>query len=563
MKNLITNPRATVCPALVMLGSMTLLTAHADRNTLDETKTRAALPLDDAPVIDGFIDDLEWGRAEGATRWWRMESNLDVEDELRGGDVVSGDPPFDSFDLSADMFVGYDSENLYVGVRVRDLDLSNDDAAEDSSNGDTDLDDGVELYIDGDNSNFPTEDTTGTNPEIVATGGQFVITANNARRETEAGNPGFGESAAWFAVAEESGDGYDVEFRISLETIGNPKPGDVIGLTIAVNDDDDGGPAERKIIWTGTAHTEATYGNVRLGTKSHQAPKVESAPEIDGDITPEEYGNGKEIVVTPHTGLYDVSAGDDDFETSDHSFSAWVTHDDEAVYVAVDVTDDKIINDNTGGGEEDGQTWNDDSVEIFFDADESDLDGRPQDPEQVFDGQYVFTANGAWRDNEANNPQFGANEDWFAAAKATGKGYAIEFKVMKSALPLPEQNAPLGFNICINDDDLGGNRKAQLNWSGRPHNEFSYGTLLLTDEVVGGDPGGLRFTDVTFDTITGSVTVVWDSKSGRTYIIERSPDLENWQELDDGWDSGGDSTTYTDNAVPAEAAKLYYRVTES
>ena len=58
----------------------------------------------------------------------------------------------------------------------------------------------------------------------------WVITANNAYRENEAGNPGYGETAAWFAktTVNNNGTGYDAEFRISLALLGNPKPGDKI-----------------------------------------------------------------------------------------------------------------------------------------------------------------------------------------------------------------------------------------------------------------------------------------------------------------------------------------------
>ena len=51
-------------------------------------------------------------------------------------------------------------------------------------------------------------------------------------------------------------------------------------------------------------------------------------------------------------------------------------HDYDAVYVAVDLRDDIIITDSADAGTEDGQTWNDDSVEIFFDSDTSNDAGR-------------------------------------------------------------------------------------------------------------------------------------------------------------------------------------------
>ena len=71
-------------------------------------------------------------------------------------------------------------------------------------------------------------------------------------------------------------------------------------------------------------------------------------------------------------------------------------------------------------------------------------------------------------------------DDWFAVTSPTDTGYAIEFKVNKSALLDPEDGTIMGWNVALNDDD-GDGRKLQLNWSGRPHSEFTYGFLSLED----------------------------------------------------------------------------------
>src|SRR5262249_53885999 len=154
---------------------------------------------------------------------------------------------------------------------------------------------------------------------------------------------------------------------------------------------------ERQVIWVGLPHTEATYGNLILGGKSYSAPKT-SAPTIDGVIHPNEYAGAAEIKVDRFNGVYDLGSGDDTWEAGDLNYSAWVVHDAEGVYVAVDVTDEKVVNDTAEAGSEDKTTWEDDSVEIFFDADHDHEIGRGNGQ---FEGQYVFTANGAWRDNEA------------------------------------------------------------------------------------------------------------------------------------------------------------------
>src|SRR5438552_9230464 len=299
------------------LLTLTIIGSRADRATFDDTKTQIALPLSKAPVIDGVIDTAEWERAST----WRITADANAPDGIRGGAIGdAGTPPVDNNDLSFQVFAGYDNDNLYIAVRVTDDVIQTDSADAGSANGTTWMDDSVEVFVDGDNSNFATRDTSGTNPEGVGTGGQFVITSNNAYREAEAGNPGYGENAAWFAKTSITATGYDAEFRISLKTLGNPKPGDIIGFTVAVNDDDDGGPAERQVIWVGKPHTEATYGNLLLGGKSYSAPKT-STPTIDGTIKTNEYAGAAEIKVNTFTGIYDLGSGDDTWEPTDHSYS--------------------------------------------------------------------------------------------------------------------------------------------------------------------------------------------------------------------------------------------------
>jgi hypothetical protein len=518
------------------------------------------LPLETAPDIDGVIDAAEWEFAEGGTGgYFRMEPNDEAEDDgLRGGEITNGDVPADAEDLSAVIFVGYDDENLYVAVRVTDFDIETDSAGEEEENGMTWQDDSVELFIDGDNSNWDTRDTTGSNPDVVDTGGQYVITANNAFRQAEAGDPGYGEDDAWYAFVEQTDTGYDAEFRVSLETIGDPQPGDIIGFSVAVNDDDDGGNAERQIMYSGLTHVESTYANLIIGTKSYSAPMAPAAT-IDGKIGTDEYPGSEPAVVTPFTGLYHLGSGDDFYSPDDHQFSFFITHDANAIYGAVDVTDDKIVNDNAAEGEEDGMTGQDDSVEIFFDGDDSNLLGRPADGDgQAFDGQYVYTANNAWRDNEANNPTYGEEEDWFAASTITEKGYIVEFRVNKSALPEIVNDVPIGFNICINDDDeTTGNREAQLNWSGSPHSEFTYGSLTLSSDGVNALP--FAISEVTYSPEPRKVAITWPSAEGESFTISRSFDLQAWEELDDGIAGAPGSTSYDDTAL-GEATHAYYQV---
>ena len=144
-------------------------------------------------------------------------------------------------------------------------------------------------------------------------------------------------------------------------------------------------------------------------------------------------------------------------------------------------------------------------MEIFSDADDSNDADRGI---LGFEGQYVFSANGAKRDNEANNPTFGKLGDWFAATTRTGKGYQVEFKINKSALSNPVDGAALGFNIALNDDGKNGSRKSQLNWSGCAHSEFTYGRFILQEGEGGGPPRPIsaKLND------NGTLTVTFEGK---------------------------------------------------
>jgi hypothetical protein len=60
-----------------------------------------------------------------------------------------------------------------------------------------------------------------------------------------------------------------------------------------------------------------------------------------------------------------------------------------------------------------------------------------------------------------------------------------------------------------------------------------------------------------------SVTLIWQSRANRTYSVFASEDLQSWTELDDGVESGGDETSFTEDQVSPETTSRYYRVEDS
>jgi hypothetical protein len=487
--------------------------------TLDETRTEYALRIN-APVIDGEINVLdpdEWRFAAGNSDYWQVY--LDplglAVDGIRGGGVGVGTSPVDLDDLSFKIFAGFDSNYLYVAVRVRDSVIQTDSAVADSANGNTWEDDSVEVFVDGANANDPTW-------AAGQIGGQFVITANNAYREQEAGNPGYGTNAAWYAKTAPlaDGSGYEAEFRISLATLGNPKPGDVLGFTVAVNDDDDGGGRERQLIWAGTAHQPVTYGNLVLGAQSYNAVKVTTPPNPDGKINLNEYSGAAEIRVNAKIGVVYIPGADDDLPVTDLEYKAYVVHDNDAVYFAIDVTDDTISTDTAGTAQvPDMPTWDDDSIELFFDLDNSKAFGGGQVlGNGVFEGQYTLTPIGTYFDGSPSKDATNGVH-WFAGASLTPAGYQVEFKIPKSSLGITNDNTSVGFHIAINDDDMVGDY-SHVGWTGQAHHEYTYGTLTL----LGSASGNLVVNSIKLNVNNLELSLTSPNPSG-THVVQQSSSL--------------------------------------
>ena len=69
--------------------------------------------------------------------------------------------------------------------------------------------------------------------------------------------------------------------------------------------------------------------------------------------------------------------------------------------------------------------------------------------------------------------------------------------------------------------------------------------------------------DVTEGAESKSVTLIWQSRPGRTYAVFVSEDLQTWTELNDSVDSGGVQTSFTEEAISQEETSRYYRVEDT
>lgn len=91
---------------------------------------------------------------------------------------------------------------------------------------------------------------------------------------------------------------------------------------------------------------------------------------------------------------------------------------------------------------------------------------------------------------------------------------------------------------------------------------------LRIDNIQLGPSANLAPLSITnIDVIEGaessSVTLIWQSRPGRTYAVFFSEDLLTWTELNDSVESGGDQTSFTEETVSLEQTSRYYRVEDA
>jgi hypothetical protein len=190
--------------------------------------TLHSVSLTTPPVIDGQLSD--WPAAESIelTRYTAYAFAGRVDD---------------TNDLSSLIRSGWDDQHVYFAMQVTD-----DVVMADST--DVWRDDGVEIGLDGLNDDYP----WGWDDH------QYTIVVDG--RQTDRGAK---TSDIASAVYQYEG-GYNIEVAIPMSKLlsGSPISGTVMGFTIGLHDDDDGGSWDAYLIW--------------------QGPNTSSSPEQFGDL---------------------------------------------------------------------------------------------------------------------------------------------------------------------------------------------------------------------------------------------------------------------------------------
>jgi hypothetical protein len=193
-------------------------------------------------------------------------------------------------------------------------------------------------------------------------------------------------------------------------------------------------------------------------------PSASRAPAIDGNVD-------EAWAAVPSQAISHVAYTAPDSE-ADLSASFKTMYDSQALYLLVDVTDDRLVSDSA-------ESWLDDGVELFLAADnnKSDVYGD-KDYQFHFDWDASAPAVGESHHNKTNGVQY--------AFARTDKGYRLEAKVPWSTLgTTPAAGKKIGLDVHVNDDDDGGDRDTKIMWFGEHDVAWQQPSAFGTAELAG------------------------------------------------------------------------------
>lgn len=175
------------------------------------------------PVIDGVVDAV-----------WSLSTEQSI------ARLVAGIGPSGPADCSGAWRALWNWECIYVLVVVRDEALRADSGISRSWN-----DDSVEFYIDGNNSKGTSVDNDDH---------QYVFRWNTRVETPRAYHHGAPSLVGVEYAVFTTGDGYLFEIKIPWTSIMGraPAAGQLIGIEVWINDDDNGGDRDSQISWFGT-----------------------------------------------------------------------------------------------------------------------------------------------------------------------------------------------------------------------------------------------------------------------------------------------------------------------
>jgi len=386
------------------------------------------------PTIDGKFDSS-----------WYNVSNVNM---LIGMDDV----PDNWFDLFGRFRMMYDSRNLYMFVEVQDDSLDN-------SSPDAYANDGVELYFDGDNSkNVMTEQGVSAyddNDDQLRF--EYLKEPTSLTGNTQLDRMEYAYLKTDF--------GYNVEIQMpfSRGLTFKAAEGKKIGFEIQINDNDSGSRNSQWRWWSNSNNSwldPSVFGTIEFtGRETSDILDIHyTAYPIEVDAEPDfAWENVPDIFVNHRFAdfakLYNYKDAEVNFRT------VWNM---EYLYFWIHVVDDTLYRDTDVD-----QSWNDDGIELWLDADHS----AKTSYDGINDWGFAYRYNPDGLDDLLDPVTEGkvSNKDTtlFAmikqAQKRTEDGFILETAIPMELLGIdPGYGSLLGIDVDWNDDDDGGVKDTKL-----------------------------------------------------------------------------------------------------
>ena len=205
--------------------------------------------------------------------------------------------------------------------------------------------------------------------------------------------------------------------------------------------------------------------------KTIEIRKAAAAVVIDGDLKEFAGATGAQIGVLKVDGsALEAGAIDDD---ADWSSMFYGLYDDKNIYLAFDVKDDALA-----GSAAEGNIWQNDGVEIWFDANNDDAESTETGSVDTDQHQIVVspiledepgkTGHNIYRTQDGADLLDGVKQ----GTKISATGWTLEVLIPIAALHADfkalKAGQKLGFNISIVDNDTGDWN--HLTWNGTQHN---------------------------------------------------------------------------------------------
>ena len=216
-------------------------------------------------------------------------------------------------------------------------------------------------------------------------------------------------------------------------------------------------------------------------------PSPGTIPRLDGNIDEVWFFSAEHQINTSQVGTAPTSPAD----CSGTWRALWNS---EALYVLTIINDEDLLNDTPGS------LWQDDSVEVYVDGDNSKASSVDNN-----DHQYTFRWNTEVETPTAIHNGGPSLEGVEYAVATTENGYLFEIKLpwMSIMGQAPTPGQLIGFDVWINDDDDGGaSRESQVSWYSTDGNGWQdpsvWGVALLEASNKAANPSpadGAIYTD--------------------------------------------------------------------